>query len=164
MQHRPKFCFVIKCTMPIGRTSWPEIGRLCKSDSSPCSPPLGTYEKVQKTKKNSFALIYKIPKLQVNICNTNKVVAIFQFAEKPLFLGRFWFFPSTGEGGPPRHQVIQPELSLQVSRKSWKVHFGNFKFDRICTLAPTQSTSLKVEYRIGNVVKSIVFVKPAWHC
>ena len=122
MQHRPKFCFVIKCTMPIGRTLFLEIGRLCESDSSFCSPPLGTYEKVQKTKKNSFALIYKIPKLQVKICNTNKVMyGHLSMCRKTSIFGPFLVF-SIYRGGetPQTPSNIKSLVPIGVRNNSHK--------------------------------------------
>ena len=106
LQLRPKSHFVMKCTKKIRDNSFVENGHLCKSDLSPCSAPVCTYEKVHKIRKIPFTLIYQVPKSQVNILITKKMVPIFQTAKNSPFLCRFWFFPSTGEGGPPRPQVL----------------------------------------------------------
>ena len=92
----------MKCTKKIRDTTFVENGHLRKSDLSPCSAPVCTYEKVHKIRKIPFTLIYQVPKSQVNILITKKMVPIFQSAKNSPFLCRFWFFPSTGEGGAPQ--------------------------------------------------------------
>ena len=96
----------MKCTKKIRDSHFVENGHLCKSDLSPCSAPMCTYEKVHKIKKIPFTLIYQVPKYQANISIAKKMVPIFQSAKNSPFLRRFWFFPSTGEGEPPRPQVL----------------------------------------------------------
>ena len=91
----------MKCTKKNRDNSFVENGHLCKSDLSPCSAPVCTYEKVHKIKKIPFTLIYQVPKSQVNILIAKKWCPFFKVPKTALFCVVFGFFLLQGRGDPP---------------------------------------------------------------
>ena len=134
----------MKCTKKIRDSHFVENGHLCKSDLSPCSAPMCTYEKVHKIKKIPFTLIYQVPKYQANISIAKKNGAHFSKCQKQPFFASFLVFSIYRGGGTPQTPSIIINIAPLGVRNFAQKFLGYSKFPRIWTLALSDIVPLKI--------------------